>query len=259
MFDVLLGSWGDLLSATQVPQKDKERDRKYSGRKGEGDAPEHSPPFCQKIPLTNGLYLETHTHVKKSQSADANVKSGEITSRPKSARCSKSCPRNSVKERDIDAPDNVDDTPKKRREPYSISIPSAPPPPNLPPPIANIESTVAQLENLRLEKENKALRFEAAKLVEDMNRARAEYLECCNTMKELHNIAEILKRDNFNLLQKHQHQQTVEGKLIQALAENRQMKELLETIAQKQGEIQQTTEGQGIQTEQLSQIRNVIK
>ncbi|ODN00991.1 hypothetical protein Ocin01_05690 [Orchesella cincta] len=311
------GSWGDLLLAgSRVSLAGKEgildkkiteesRAHKHSSeRKGDKKKNEggHSP-LCQKIPISDDLYLETHTHFKPRSTDEPKSSVKATTSRQKELIRENEELRDEIEhlQREVEqtrirsrhvkpyhkaTPVSSRDwqyefksrkykskpqtqatqtstsclvSPKKKTTATYTTTDGGPlsPPKKLvvsqpvaePVPIPQ----VPQLDNLRLEKENEALRLEAAQLVAEMNKARAEYLECCSTMRELYHIAENLKRDNQNLLQNHEQQQTLQSKLLQALAENREMKEVLDSIVDKQ------KSSHGFQDDQLSQIRNVIK
>ncbi|CAL8112934.1 unnamed protein product [Orchesella dallaii] len=315
------GSWGDLLltgSRASLASKDglldkriteetrtrkQSDDKKSERKKTEGG---HSP-LCQKIPISDDLYLETHTHIKSRSTEEpksagsvkattlrqkelireneelrdeienlqreveqTRIRSRHVKHYPKATPVSpKDQWNNEYKTKKHKSRGHTQATqtstpcltsPKKKTAATYTTTDGGPssPPKKLIVSQSNAVSTVAitpaaQLENLRLEKENEALRLEAAQLVAEMNKARGEYLECCSTMRELYHIAENLKRDNQNLLQSHEQQQTLQSKLLQALAENREMKEVLDSIMDKQ------KSSHGFQDDQLSQIRNVIK
>lgn len=350
----LTGSWGDLLagSRTNLACKDDVRTNDVTDAEAESDkkkkflekairkldpsemaklgrrSDDHSP-LCQKIPITKDLYLETHTHIRKSRSGSrerspksrgttATGRSSSRTSRhtntallrenkelrneidrlreemegsrpstkydkcqgsskvPAEVSCDDDDFQVNKFQRSSSAQGRAQGTqtsrvcliqsPRKNESTFTSRKTETDGGPTSPPKklVAAAASTsttgtlvapdLTQLENLRLEKENEALRREASQLLAEMNKTRQEYLECCNTMKELYQIAENLKRDNNSLLQNHQQQQSLQSKLLQTLSENREMKEFLEAVlAEKQ------RSSEGFQEGELAHIRTVVQ
>lgn len=89
-----------------------------------------------------------------------------------------------------------------------------------------------------------------------MKKSRQEQQDSIMTIKELYQLAELLKRENQQLIGVQEEQQLLQEKLVSAVSENRELKQYLDSLAKKQRE---TTGKKDNHMNQLEKIRNVIQ
>ena len=108
-----------------------------------------------------------------------------------------------------------------------------------------------------LEMENAALKRDTEALLAQMNKAKAEKQEYITTIKELYELAEVLRHENVILIGTHEEHRSLQEKLIEALGENQVLKQHLQELTTKSSE----TEVQSKETEikDFWKVRDVLK
>lgn len=89
-----------------------------------------------------------------------------------------------------------------------------------------------------------------------MQKAKKEQQESIMTIKELYQLAELLKRENQKLIGVQEEQQHLQQKWLSAVAENQELKQYLDSLMKKHDE---SSVKKKDQMTQLEKIRNVIQ
>lgn len=92
-----------------------------------------------------------------------------------------------------------------------------------------------------------------AGLLAEMQKSKQEQQESIMTIKELYQLAELLKMENHKLIGAQEEQQQLQEKLVSAVTENQDLKQYLESIKND------SSVKKGVEMNQLEKIRNVIQ
>jgi len=119
--------------------------------------------------------------------------------------------------------------------------------------IKAVDQKEPNLLDKSLEMENAALRREAMMLEAEMNKAKQDQQDYVTTIKELYQLAEILKNENQMLVISHEEKQKIHERLLEALNENQMLKQHMDVLMVKRDDNEKAP------NDRVSKIRNVIR
>ncbi len=90
-----------------------------------------------------------------------------------------------------------------------------------------------------------------------MQKSKQEQQESIMTIKELYQLAELLKLENHKLIGAQEEQQQLQQKLVSAVTENQDLKHYLDSVMKKQQN--DSVSKTDVHMNQLAKLRNVIQ